>query len=428
MANGQFAFLHENFFHIYYLNTMKRLSDYLLENIADVTVTFKGKAKDKRKIIVLINNKKYVIEKFDHLPSVPKEYDAITRKIILKNWYWFFGWDISAKDFYNYYKNTDTPYTLEDEYDEINRSLDKAKKRYLRNDDEYHYLKKNLISDYYKNRDKYPSFFDIKELLVNDKNNVNNFRESLINVHSDFFKDKDYDRWLLESFDEVDDNIDEDKFYSLKYINGDVFYQFKPNYQSYSTALYERLKDSMEINDVIEKKILSFKGITNISYINKKKLAFIITVNKEFDKDEFTHYANFLGYAISREDNDEILYEATVPRRIKCNDKYLYHVTDKSRLDKILRYGLIPKSNKDENDGLRYPERVYLWRQDTKHIDMKMFYDIHFRNNNCVILKIDLQRMRKDGIDISLFTDCAYNIPNAIFTLEPIRTKYISKC
>lgn len=56
-------------------------------------------------------------------------------------------------------------------------------------------------------------------------------------------------------------------------------------------------------------------------------------------------------------DRISIMIEPYYDTKVDFKNKYLYHTTDKKNLDKILQYGLIPKS---KNTRSFYPERIYL--------------------------------------------------------------------
>ena len=113
------------------------------------------------------------------------------------------------------------------------------------------------------------------------------------------------------------------------------------------------------------------------------------------------------------------------PKEIDYTYKYAYHITTKEKYEKsILNKGLISKRN------LEYPGRVYLFSENTSKNDILSFFRLNARicniNDKPILLKIDIENMRKTGRDISLFADPAFNKSNAMFTMEPIPFKYIS--
>ena len=113
------------------------------------------------------------------------------------------------------------------------------------------------------------------------------------------------------------------------------------------------------------------------------------------------------------------------PKEIDYTYKYAYHITTKEKYEKsILNKGLISKRN------LEYPGRVYLFSENTSKNDILSFFRLKARICNIddkpILLKIDIEKMRETGRDISLFADPAFNKSNVMFTMEPIPFKYIS--
>ena len=127
------------------------------------------------------------------------------------------------------------------------------------------------------------------------------------------------------------------------------------------------------------------------------------------------------------------------PKEIDYTYKYAYHITTKEKYEKsIINKGLIPKQKpehnkiwiEDDKRNLEYPGRVYLFSENTSKKDILSFFRLKARICNIddkpILLKIDIENMRKTGRDISLFADPAVNKSNAMFTMEPIPFKYIS--
>lgn len=56
-------------------------------------------------------------------------------------------------------------------------------------------------------------------------------------------------------------------------------------------------------------------------------------------------------------DRISIMIEPNYDDKVKFEGEYLYHTTDSKNLDKIMKYGLIPKT---KNTRSFYPERIYL--------------------------------------------------------------------
>ena len=93
-----------------------------------------------------------------------------------------------------------------------------------------------------------------------------------------------------------------------------------------------------------------------------------------------------------------------------------------------------PEHNKlwieDDKRNLEYPGRIYLFSENTPKTDILSFFRLKSRICNIddtpILLKINIENMRKCGRDISIFADPAFNTRNAMFTMEPIPFKYIS--
>ena len=147
-----------------------------------------------------------------------------------------------------------------------------------------------------------------------------------------------------------------------------------------------------------------------------------------FFVDDITADYRFMNYFIWK----NVLYNLNrdtfgecYPKEIDYIYKYAYHITTKEKYENlILNKGLIPKRN------LEYSGRVYLFSENTSKKDILSFFRLKARICNIddkpILLKIDIENMRKTGRDISLFADPAFNICNAMFTMEPIPFKYIS--
>lgn len=98
---------------------------------------------------------------------------------------------------------------------------------------------------------------------------------------------------------------------------------------------------------------------------------------------------------------------------IEYDNKYAYYVTTNFDYEKINKNGLIPKSKL----AIRtYDKPIYLWLSKDK-IDI----------NDAVILRINLKEFEKDHRKrMKLFGD-PQTSNNAVYTFEPIPTKYIEK-
>ena len=126
--------------------------------------------------------------------------------------------------------------------------------------------------------------------------------------------------------------------------------------------------------------------------------------------------------------------------------KHAYHITNKYAYEKIKKYGLLPKSKSKLSN---YEHRIYLWIPEnlTKfdiesygRITLRLYNDSIGNNVNhnlynkidiqqdLVILEIDLEKFEQDNQQqLKLFGDPSYNKKSAVFTEEPMPTKYIKQ-
>lgn len=91
------------------------------------------------------------------------------REIAIQNIYWLLSLDLNVKEHYDFMsKNFDdiTDEFTPEVFERINiawltKELEQRKHLF---ENEYEYLKENLIKDYFKNQDNYPSTVDIKKI------------------------------------------------------------------------------------------------------------------------------------------------------------------------------------------------------------------------------------------------------------------------
>ena len=200
---------------------------------------------------------------------------------------------------------------------------------------------------------------------------------------------------------------------------------YNASMKTITELINERLAQSIEITKDIIDKIEKIEGVEYCS-IMPTPYKILIGYNDNLNMDELMTFMNFLGYAKDKNSNEnECTFEAYHPKEIDYTYKYAYHITTKEKYEKsIINKGLIPKRN------LEYSGRVYLFSENTSKKDILSFFRLKTRICNIddkpILLKIDIENMRKTGRDISLFADPAFNKSNAMFTMEPIPFKYIS--
>lgn len=287
-------------------------------------------------------------------------------------------------------------------------------------------------------RDFLEKYDDKNKEAYNDLNNI--------------YKIKDINEWLFDTYEEYlnkNEYISEDDFYKLKYDN---WYLDTPFYWYWQDKLYESLGTSLKTNSKLFMKMLvNINGIEKITVINDFTIE--VHYNNLFDKNsnEFQSFLNFTNYFIQSKKIDNKLpnpfnLEARKPININYNNKYAYHITTKYAYNKIKKYGLTPKN---KSYIVNYDQRIYLWIEPIDKFVIKSFG--HFiirlmRNNinknhklyneinnnslddNLILLQIDLEQFEKDHkTKLKLYGDPAFNNKSAVFTLEPIQTKYIKE-
>lgn len=283
----------------------------------------------------------------------------------------------------------------------------------------------------------------LKEYILN-KGLPREFDEDL----NTFWNIKDTNTWLFETFDESM-NISEDEFYNRKYSSN---YIDLPKYWYWQRKLYETLSHSLKTVDPILLRLL--KKLKNVKQYDIDGDIINIYVNDEFDtkSEEFQTFLNFINYHISNKYVDNniniITIEPRITDEIDYDNEYAYHVTSKWNYEKIKKNGLIPKS---KSSLANYDLRIYLWLPHKDKIDdnlkylMKSYgrmmlrlykmYNVNDKHdyydkidiNDAVILRINLKEFEKDNRKkMKLFGD-PQTSNNAVYTFEPIPTKYIEK-
>ena len=263
----------------------------------------------------------------------------------------------------------------------------------------------------------------------------------------EYYQIDNIDKWLFETYDEVT-NISESQFYHNKFNFSTLD---TPEYWFWQDKLYENLYHSVTIDSIIFGKLFrQIKGIEEVIIDNEYSIG--LKYNEEFSEtsNEFEQLLNFANYFIRSKHNNKKLpnpffIEARKPKElIDYKYKKAYHITNKYAYEKIKKYGLIPKSKSKLSD---YEYRIYLWIPEnlTKYdiesygrISLRLYkesinnkhelYDKIDINKDLILLEIDLEQFEKDHQkQLKLFGDPSYNKKSAVFTLEPIPTKYISK-
>jgi hypothetical protein len=122
---------------------------------------------------------------------------------------------------------------------------------------------------------------------------------------------------------------------------------------------------------------------------------------------------NDIEKTLTNSDRISIMIEPNYDDKIDFNGEYLYHTTDSKNLDKILKYGLIPKS---KNTRSFYPERIYLSPNEDwmSSIRQELVGD---KGGEYINLRI------KNFKGLSLYKDVRFK--GGFFTYDNISPKYI---
>lgn len=259
----------------------------------------------------------------------------------------------------------------------------------------------------------------------------------------------DMNKWLYESFDEVV-NISEEQFYHNKFNFSTLD---TPEYWFWQDYLYENLNTSLTIDsDLFGALFKNIEGIVKVIIDNKYSIGFEYDSKFSEGSKEFQQLLNFANYFIRSKRIDGKLpnpffIEARKPKElIDYRYKKAYHITNKYAYEKIKKYGLLPKSKSKLSN---YEYRIYLWiPENLTKFDIESYGRISLRlwdmsisnnskhelygkidiNNDNILLEIDLDKFEEDHAkQLKLFGDPAYNKKSAVFTLEPIPTKYIKE-
>lgn len=136
-------------------------------------------------------------------------------------------------------------------------------------------------------------------------------------------------------------------------------------------------------------------------------------INKIFDINNFKEFIikEFLNINFSFEAKYDIL-EENYPN-------ILYHVCETKHLNKILKYGLIPKSRSKKSF---HPDRVYLVKNLDNAYKLAEIFNKMSLNKEWVILEINIETIRDY---LKLFRDPNY-LENGVYTLNNITPYCIS--
>lgn len=217
--------------------------------------------------------------------------------------------------------------------------------------------------------------------------------------------------------------------------------------QSY---LYEGLTKTIKPEIAVEKLIKYFDGFifgcqVNYNPLNVNKTPIItFYISADAYEDEYNSNAlkelkaiiGNLGYCIAAEKkinnynyvfslHPKFIYEVTEYVYNNC-DGILYHITDVNTYQKIIKNGLIPRSNQKGINGDKYPDRVYFYTSKNYGLLNSYAKDLfRFKPEitKAIILKIDLKDRKSyiENYEATMYR--FFDDPkgqNSVFTYENI--------
>ena len=154
----------------------------------------------------------------------------------------------------------------------------------------------------------------------------------------------------------------------------------------------------------------------------------------KLDVDKFGYFVSSLWRDNKTVKINEMFEEYIViqiePKYFKCNNsipKFLYHITNKSSVNKILKNGFVPKINK--TSFLNHPERVYFFTKLPNNETIQLFInDLKTYGSNIMkmeeyyLITIDTSYLNNT---VKFFEDANFPDENAVYTLDNETNKSI---
>ena len=238
-------------------------------------------------------------------------------------------------------------------------------------------------------------------------------------------------RWLELTYEDVyESGISEEEFYMSKYeLSGDFSYRSYPHYR---LLINERLKESLDAEWLRQVILNNIKHIVGCEPDRQSGKLLTIEYDDSFrtskdDQARFSSIINFFNYYMSK-DIPELNLIQLEPRKLEVDSKYaypyVYHITTKQRYEKIKKVGLHAKSHSRKS---YHPDRIYVLSHETTYNQLiecasMLYKDIH----ECVILKIDTERMEKEWHWVNFYRDPQFRTDIiSMQTMESIPTKFI---
>lgn len=200
--------------------------------------------------------------------------------------------------------------------------------------------------------------------------------------------------YLLENTSNTVDN------YDIRFGNDHQFFPDGYPADNYNEYLYETLAKSYNLNKFVHElcKLFSIQHEQSFS-----DYSIGVLIGNGFDKNnkQFISLCNLYNVYISEEkkpypnlDLTWVVFDQTKPKdvtdEIYKENKFLYHITNSKVVDKILKYGLQPKSHSKKS---YHPERIYLF---TSYTPINVLKNMMQQLNGDTLLKIDIQKFKRE--------------------------------
>ena len=235
--------------------------------------------------------------------------------------------------------------------------------------------------------------------------------------------------FINENFKSIDDWL-----FSENKLQYDNFLIDVPSYSFYQDKLYERLEESLNTSDKFFLKLLkNIDGISDYEILNNFSIKISIDDKFDINSEYFKSFLNFSNYQIANHLSNLIYLTGVKPKVLEYENEFAYHVTFLKNWNKIQNQGLLPKYKSNME---YYDSRIYLLVGDFKYDDFKykiysfgrLIKRINESDDDIIILKINLKKFEQDNNEkIKLFGDSSHTSVSAVFTLEPIKLKYIER-
>lgn len=271
-----------------------------------------------------------------------------------------------------------------------------------------------------------------KSLKNNDKDDIQKFRE-MMNTMNEIIKDKNYDldlstKMYLTTFD----NPISLYFQEHGFDNKLIFEGLCITYPIETTINYIKKYFNINDNHIISKENHILIQIPNIN--NNKQI-----IKKAFELCGYYQATNGKTKNINNVEwivlQFEAKFEKDEEKKIRLEEKFLYHLTPSYNEYKILKNGFSPRCR---NLMFNYPSRIYFIKGSVGdfhilHLGNQLFKNNISKGNNgkYTLFKIDISKIPKNtkmfldnnythGIFITnnLKPNCIKNVGNIDFTLE----------